>query len=74
MHLSPAAKESAIRLLELDVRGEKRGEIEQHCVRRKREVDQQRNGGSAWESNPKPLNMRNQATTHANSSFRPSDR
>ena len=27
MHLSPAAKESAIRLLELDVRGEKRGEI-----------------------------------------------
>ena len=26
-HLSPAAKESAIRLLELDVRGEKRGEI-----------------------------------------------
>ena len=58
MHLSPAAKESAIRLLELDVRGEKRGEIEQHCVRRKREVDQQRNGGSAWESNPKPLNKR----------------
>src|SRR5438874_13354868 len=40
MHLSPAAKESAIRLLELDVRGEKRGERdkgEQHCVRRKRE-------------------------------------
>src|SRR5436305_6613832 len=30
-------------------------------------------GGSAWESNPKPLNKRNQATTHANSSFRPSD-
>jgi len=27
MHLSPAAKESAIRLLELDVRREKRGEI-----------------------------------------------
>src|SRR5439155_14916604 len=30
-------------------------------------------GGSAWESNPKPLNKRNQATTHANSSFRPSE-
>src|SRR5713101_117281 len=30
-------------------------------------------GGSAWESNPKPLNTRNQTTTtHANSSFRPS--
>jgi len=27
MHLSPAAKESAIRLLELEVRGEKRGEM-----------------------------------------------
>jgi len=27
MHLSPAAKESAIRLLEFDVRGEKKREI-----------------------------------------------
>ena len=32
-----------------------------------------RSGGSAWESNPKPLNKRNQATSHANSSFRPSE-
>src|SRR3989442_4037294 len=30
---------------------ERRVQGEQHCVRRKREVDQQRNGGSAWESN-----------------------
>ena len=70
MHLSPAAKESAIRLLEF-ASGERSGERwgERWCVRRNREVDQEVGGGSAWESNSKMTEPANRLMTHANFGF-----
>ena len=66
MRLSPAAKESAIRLPELDLGwGEM---VEGNAASDEiRGVDQQRIGGSAWESNSQSTEHDNRATTHAKS-------